>query len=56
MGKSNAIIVWLSLLTGLSVFATLALYTWQQQPQALIAIASFLTEAHEPQNQNPYLT
>lgn len=46
---ANAIIVWLSLLTSLSVFATLALYTWQQQPQALIALAlialaSFLTE------------
>ena len=47
---ANAIIVWLSLLTCLTVFATLAVYTYQQQPQAVtalivIAVGSFLAEA-----------
>ena len=47
---ANALIVWLSLLTCLTVFATLAVYTYQQQPQAVtalvvIAIGSFLAEA-----------
>ncbi len=47
---ANAAIVWLSLLTCLTVFATLALYTYRQQPKAivalvLIAIGSFIAEA-----------
>jgi amino acid transporter len=47
---ANAIIVWLSLLSCLGIFATLAVYTYQQQPLALaalviIAIGSFLAEA-----------
>lgn len=46
---ANAAIVWLSLLTSLGVFATLAVYTYQQQPAALlalgiIAVVSFLGE------------
>jgi len=36
---ANGVIVGLSLLTGLAVFATLAVYTWQQQPRALAALA-----------------
>jgi len=39
---ANAIIVWLSLITGLAVFATLAVYTWQQQPAAIIALGALL--------------
>jgi amino acid transporter len=35
---ANAIIVWLSLLTCLAMFAVLAVYTWQQQPAAIIAL------------------
>jgi amino acid transporter len=47
---ANAAIVWLSLVTCFSVFAMLVIYTWQQQPAAIIAlvsiaIASFLVEA-----------
>lgn len=47
---ANALVVWLSLLTCLTVFATLAVYTYQQQPQAItalviIAVGSFLAEA-----------
>ncbi len=46
---ANAIVVWLSLITCLIVFAMLALYTYQQQPKAIwalviIAAASFLGE------------
>ncbi|MGV3634784.1 MAG: APC family permease [Pseudorhodoplanes sp.] len=46
---ANAVIVWLSLLTCLAMFAVLSVYTWQQQPAAiaalvLIAAASFLAE------------
>jgi len=46
---ANPYIVWLSLITGLTVFGTLAVYTYQQQPQALaalavIAVASLLGE------------
>jgi amino acid transporter len=46
---ANAVIVWLSLLTCLAMFAILAIYTWQQQPAAiaalvLIAAASFIAE------------
>jgi amino acid transporter len=47
---ANAAIVWLSLLTCLGVFATLGVYTWQQQPAAIyalvgIAAVSFAAEA-----------
>jgi amino acid transporter len=47
---ANALVVWLSLLTCLAVFVMLAIYTYQQQPQAVtalvvIAIGSFLAEA-----------
>jgi amino acid transporter len=47
---ANAIMVWLSLLTCLVMFAILAVYTYQQQPAALtalaiIAAASFAAEA-----------
>jgi amino acid transporter len=47
---ANAIIVWLSLLTCLAVFITLAAYTYQQQPRAIaalafIAVGSFVAEA-----------
>ncbi|MFN3350759.1 APC family permease [Pseudorhodoplanes sp.] len=46
---ANVIIVWLSLLTCLSMFAILSVYTWQHQPAAiaalvLIAAASFAAE------------
>lgn len=46
---ANAIIVWLSLLTCLAMFAVLGVYTYQQQPAAiaalvLIAAASFAIE------------
>lgn len=39
---ANAIVVWLSLLTGLAVFGTLAVYTWQQQPAAIVALGAIL--------------
>ena len=47
---ASAPIVWLSLLSCVVVFATLAAYTFQQQPQAItalvvIAVCSFLVEA-----------
>jgi amino acid transporter len=47
---ANALIVWLSLLTCLGVFGTLALYTYRQQPAAIMALvaiggASFVAEA-----------
>lgn len=47
---ANAVIVWLSLLTCLAMFAVLSVYTWQQQPLAIaalivIAAASFAGEA-----------
>jgi amino acid transporter len=46
---ANAAIVWLSLITCLGMFAVLAVYTYQQQPAALVALvliaaASFLAE------------
>ncbi len=46
---ANAVLVWLSLITCLAMFAILGVYTWQQQPAAiaalaLIAAASFLSE------------
>lgn len=46
---ANAVIVWLSLLTCLAMFAILGVYTYQQQPAAiaalvLIAAASFVAE------------
>ncbi|MET0279470.1 MAG: APC family permease [Pseudorhodoplanes sp.] len=46
---ANPIIVWLSLITCLVMFAVLGVYTWQQQPAAiaalvLIAAASFVME------------
>jgi hypothetical protein len=46
---ANAIIVWLSLITCLVMFVILSIYTWQQQPAAimalvLIAAASFVAE------------
>ena len=47
---ANAIVVWLSLLTCLAMFLTLAVYIYQQQPKAIaalvvIAIGSFVAEA-----------
>lgn len=36
---ANAIIVWLSLITCLVMFAILSVYTYQQQPAALLALA-----------------
>jgi amino acid transporter len=46
---ANAVIVWLSLLTCLGMFAVLGTYTYQQQPAALVALvviaaASFAAE------------
>lgn len=46
---ANAVIVWLSLLTCLAMFAVLSVYTWKQQPAAiaalvLIAASSFVAE------------
>jgi amino acid transporter len=46
---ANAIIIWLSLLTCLAMFAILCVYTYQEQPRAiaaliLIAAASFAAE------------
>jgi amino acid transporter len=46
---ANAVIVWLSLITCLVMFVILSVYTWQQQPAAimalvLIAAASFVAE------------
>jgi hypothetical protein len=38
---ANAIIVWLSLLTCLAMFAVLCVYTWQQQPMAIAALVLF---------------
>src|SRR5215468_9644573 len=35
---ANALIVWLSLLTCLAMFAVLGVYTWQQQPAAMVAL------------------
>jgi amino acid transporter len=37
---ANAIIVWLSLLTCLVMFVILSVYTWQQQPAAMVALAA----------------
>jgi amino acid transporter len=47
---ANAVIVWLSLVTCLAVFATLAVYTYQQQPAAILALllvaaGSYVAEA-----------
>jgi amino acid transporter len=46
---ASAIVVWLSLLTCLAMFAILCVYTWQQQPAAIAALviicaASFAAE------------
>jgi amino acid transporter len=46
---ANAVIVWLSLLTCLGMFAVLGIYTYQQQPAAIVALvaiaaASFVAE------------
>lgn len=46
---ANAVMVWLSLITCLVMFAILSVYTWQQQPAAIaaligIAAASFVAE------------
>ena len=38
---ANAVIVWLSLITCLAMFAVLAVYTWQQQPLAIAALIVF---------------
>src|SRR5882724_4243370 len=35
---ASAVIVWLSLITCLAMFAILGVYTWQQQPAAIIAL------------------
>jgi amino acid transporter len=39
--SANAVIVWLSLLTCLAMFAVLCVYTWQQQPTAIAALVLF---------------
>jgi positive regulator of sigma E activity len=46
---ANSLIVWLSLLSCLVMFAILSVYTFQQQPAALVALvviaaASFIAE------------
>ncbi len=46
---ANATIVWLSIITCLAMFAILGVYTWQQQPAAIVALvviaaASFVAE------------
>jgi amino acid transporter len=46
---ANAVIVWLSLITCLVMFVILAVYTWQEQPAAIVALviiaaASFVAE------------
>ena len=46
---ANAVVVWLSLLTCLVMFVILAVYTWEQQPAAIVALviiaaASFVAE------------
>jgi len=46
---ANAIIVWLSLITCLAMFVMLGVYTWRQQPAAIVALvmiaaASFAAE------------
>src|SRR5262244_220737 len=46
---ANAAIMWLSLITCLAMFAVLCVYTWQQQPAAMVALiliaaASFAAE------------
>jgi len=46
---ANAVVVWLSFITCLAMFAILSVYTWQQQPAAIaalvvIAAASFVVE------------
>jgi amino acid transporter len=38
---ANAVIVWLSMLTCLAMFAVLCVYTWQQQPMAIAALVLF---------------
>jgi ABC-type bacteriocin/lantibiotic exporter with double-glycine peptidase domain len=38
---ASALIVWLSLVTCLAMFAVLCVYTWQQQPAAIAALALF---------------
>jgi amino acid transporter len=35
---ASAVIVWLSLITCLAMFVALAVYTWQQQPAAIVAL------------------
>ncbi len=39
--SANAVIVWLSLLTCLVMFAILGVYTWQQQPAAIVALIAY---------------
>jgi amino acid transporter len=38
---ANAVIVWLSLLTCLAMFAVLCVYTWREQPLAIAALVVF---------------
>ena len=38
---ANAVIVWLSIITCLAMFAILAVYTWQQQPAAIVALVAY---------------
>ena len=50
---ANAVIVWLSLITCLVMFVILSIYTWQQQPAAIVALvaiaaASFVAEWRLP--------
>jgi hypothetical protein len=47
---ANAVVVWMSILACLAVFGMLAVYTYRQQPAALLALvfiaaASFIAEA-----------
>jgi amino acid transporter len=39
--EANPVIVWLSLITCLAMFAVLCVYTWQQQPAAIAALVIF---------------
>jgi amino acid transporter len=42
---ANAIIVWLSLITCLAMFVMLGIYTWREQPAAIIALVAIAAAA-----------
>jgi amino acid transporter len=42
---ANPVIVWLSLITCLAMFAILGVYTWQQQPAAIVALIAIAAAA-----------